>query len=60
METPESQKNSHGSGRTLSFTVEDKPYTSSKQYLTGAEIKKLAGLPKESELFSDYIEPMER
>lgn len=38
-------------GRTLYFKVEDREFSTSKQYLTGAEIKKIAGLPLESELF---------
>ena len=47
----------HDFGRTLSFNVEDKPFTSDHQYLTGAQIKQLASLPKDSELFLTISEP---
>ena len=43
--------------RTLEFTVEDKPYSTQKQYLTGAEIKALAGLASNSELFLTISNP---
>jgi hypothetical protein len=46
----------HGSP-TLPFTVEDKPYTSGEQYLTGARIKEIAGLPKDAELFLTIGQP---
>lgn len=44
-------------GRTLDFRVEDRPFSTDKQYLTGAEIKKIAGLPLESELFLTVASP---
>lgn len=47
----------YNNGRTLPFTVEDKPYTSDKQYLTGAQIKKIAGLNPADELFLTISQP---
>ncbi|WP_079469077.1 multiubiquitin domain-containing protein [Chitinophaga ginsengisegetis] len=44
-------------GRVLSFNVEDKPYSTEKQYLTGAEIKQKAGLSKDTELFLTISAP---
>jgi len=41
----------------LSLTIEDKPYEWEKQYITGKEIKKLGGLPPESELFLTISSP---
>lgn len=46
-----------GCERTLSFSVEDKPYETEQQYLTGFEIKRIAGLPKSSELLLTVREP---
>jgi hypothetical protein len=43
--------------RILTFMVEDKPFTTDQQYLTGAQIKKIAGLPKEAELFMTISAP---
>lgn len=57
MTTSEVEKKQSDYGRTLSFTVEDKPYTSDRQYLTGAAIKKVAGLPKDAELFLTVSNP---
>ncbi|AZI24164.1 hypothetical protein EA772_01930 [Pedobacter sp. G11] len=46
-----------GCERMLSFSVEDKPYETDQQYLTGLEIKRLAGLAKSSVLFLTVREP---
>ncbi len=43
--------------RILTFNVEDKPFTANRQYLTGAQIKELANLPKDAELFLTISEP---
>ena len=37
--------------QALTFTVEDKPFETFDQYKTGAELKQLAGIPRETELF---------
>lgn len=37
--------------QALTFTVEDKSFETFDQYKTGAELKQLAGIPKETELF---------
>lgn len=57
MTTEEKSQAGKGGYRTLEFTVEDKPYSSQKQYLTGAEIKALAGLASNSELFLTISKP---
>lgn len=44
-------------GRTLTFLVEDKPYATDQQYLMGTQIKQIAGLPKEAELFLTVSAP---
>lgn len=46
-----------GCERILFFNVEDKPYETDQQYLTGSEIKKLAGLAKNAELFITVRDP---
>lgn len=38
-------------GESLLFMVEGRVFKSSKQYITGAEIKELAGIPMETELY---------
>lgn len=49
--------NAAACGRILGFNVEDKAYTSEKQYLTGTEIKRIAGLPLDAELFLTISAP---
>lgn len=44
-------------GRTLLFKVEDREFSTSTQYLMGAEIKKIAGIPLESELYLKVSAP---
>lgn len=44
-------------GYTLPFTVEDQQFTANQQYLTGASIKRIAGLPKDAELFLTVSSP---
>lgn len=53
----DSQQKFPNSGRILSFKVEDKPFNTDRQYLTGSEIKRIAGLPPNSELFMTISEP---
>lgn len=43
--------------RILSFMVEDQPFKTDRQYLTGKEIKEIAGLPKNAELFLTISSP---
>lgn len=49
----------HGAqcAQELSFNVEDKPFKTDQQYLTGAEIKKMANLPAYAELFLTVSSP---
>ncbi|WEK35886.1 MAG: multiubiquitin domain-containing protein [Candidatus Pseudobacter hemicellulosilyticus] len=46
-----------GGSRTLSFTVEGKTYTTNEQFLTGAEIKRIAGLSADVELYLSISSP---
>jgi hypothetical protein len=41
----------------LRFTIEGKEYETSQQYLTGTELKQLAGIPLETELFLSISRP---
>lgn len=50
-------QNEAACGRILNFKVEDRSFSTDKQYLTGAEIKKIAGLPLECELFLTVTSP---
>lgn len=43
--------------KVLTVTIEDKPYEWTKQYITGREIKILAGLPMEAEIFLTISNP---
>ena len=50
----------HNDRQSLTFTVEGKPFETFDQYKTGAELKLLAGIPLETELFlavDDGYEP---
>lgn len=57
MNTPNLPEGHSDLKRILNFMVEDQPFTSETQYLTGAQIKQLAGLPKDSELFLTISSP---
>ena len=41
----------------LKFVIEGKEYETCEQYLTGAELKQLAGIPLETELFLSISKP---
>jgi hypothetical protein len=49
-------KNQHGTDQ-LPFIVEGKPFNWPEQYITGAQIKALAGLPGDGELFLSISDP---
>ncbi len=57
MKQTNSNQKAFGGEAKLSFLVENQTLTTEKQYLTGSEIKQLANLPKESELFLSLPEP---
>jgi hypothetical protein len=43
----------------LKFIIEGKEYETREQYMTGAELKQLAGIPLDTELFLSIIKPYE-
>lgn len=51
------QKNNAGNGKKLQLAIEGHDYEWSKQYITGAEIKKLAGLPVDAEIYLSIMHP---
>lgn len=48
-----------GSRQALTFTVGGKPFKTFDQYKTGAELKQLAGIPQETDLFLEVQEGYE-
>lgn len=55
MNTEETHPNKHNV--PLKFVIEGKEYETFDQYKTGAELKELAGVPLETELFLSIIKP---
>lgn len=47
----------HSPKTPLKFVIEGKDYETCEQYLTGAELKQLAGIPLETELFLSISKP---
>ena len=43
----------------LKFVVEGKEYQTCNQYITGAELKQIAGIPSDTELFLSISKPYE-
>lgn len=44
-------------GKTLEFVIDNKAFYTEEQYQTGRELKKLAGIPPDTELFLQIKEP---
>lgn len=56
-ETLQKETGSETHGRVLQLVIEGRSYNWHKQYITGAEVKKLAGLPKDSDLYLSIPDP---
>jgi hypothetical protein len=56
-ETLQKEKKPEASLDSLGLVIEGKSYSWHQQYITGAEVKKLAGLPEDSDLYLSVPDP---
>lgn len=59
MDLKDGAPNTHKQKTPLKFIIEGKEYVTVNQYKTGAELKQLAGIPLETELFLSISKPYE-